>query len=361
MGARRRMLLGSVATVLGFGAVYFSFPGQTTGEPTSSGSTTAGAARPASASRALTASPVSPSSGAPNEAPPAQAEARKELPGELEQLSTYLRGRYGEKLKEPYVQIKMLEELMRYFQKRSPDRWQEELLAFLKQEFPEMYDELASMLRNRMDYEKWVKDNDAYLRGLSPQERRAAMWDARTRLFGKEAAERIWASELKNQALADTLAALDAKQDANLRQKLSAYKQRIQEIYGEQAQAQIARHQQEMMDRFLTLSSVQQELSELPPELRSQNLRAIRQEMGLDEEALKRWDALDQTRDVRWEAGARYMAERQSLAKQFSGAELEAKLQEVRARYFGTEADLIAHEEASGFFRFERPRQWGRN
>ncbi len=27
----------------------------------------------------------------------------------------------------------------------------------------------------------------------------------------------------------------------------------------------------------------------------------------------------------------------------------------------GAEADVIAQEEATGFFRFERPRQWGRN
>jgi ribosomal protein L29 len=255
----------------------------------------------------------------------------------------------------------MLEELMRYFQKRSPDRWQEELLAFLKQAFPEMYEQLAATLRNRLDYEKWVKDNQSYLRGLSDQERRTAMWDARNRLFGKETAERIWASELKNQAVADTIAALDAKQDTNLQQKLSTYKQRLQEIYGEQSEAYLARHQQEVMNRFLDMSSVQKELTAMTPQERSQSLRTIRKEMGLNEEALQRWDSLDQTRDARWEAGARYMEERTALSKQLSGAELEAKLQELRARYFGPEADIIAQEEASGFFRFERPRQWGRN
>lgn len=280
---------------------------------------------------------------------------------ELEELATYMRERFGAKLKEPYVQVKMLEDLMRYFQKRSPDRWQEELLAFLKKAFPEMYDELAATLRNRVDYEKWVKDNDSYLRGLGDKERRAAMWDARNRLFGKENAERIWASEVRNQAVSDTLAALDAKQDAHLTQKLSTYKQRLHEIYGEQTEQYLERHRQETMNRFLDLPSIQEELTAMAPQERSENLRTIRKELGLDEEALKRWDTLDQTRDARWEAGARYMAEREALAKQLSGPELEAKLQEARARYFGTEADVIAQEEAGGFFRFERPRQWGRN
>lgn len=280
---------------------------------------------------------------------------------ELEQLSAHMRERFGGKLKEPYIQIKMLEDLMRYFQKRSPDHWQEELLAFLKKTFPELYDELAATLRNRVDYEKWVKDNDSYLKGLSDKDRRAAMWDARNRLFGKENAEKIWASELKNEAVTDTLATIDAKPDAKLTEKLSTYKQRLQEIYGDQTDAYLERHRQETMNRFLDLSSVQQDLTAMTPQERSQNLRAIRKEMGMDEEALKRWDTLDQTRDARWDVGMKYMAERQALAQQFSGAELEAKLQEVRARYFGTEAEVIAQEEASGFFRFERQRQWGRN
>jgi hypothetical protein len=109
------------------------------------------------------------------------------------------------------------------------------------------------------------------------------------------------------------------------------------------------------------LSSIQRELTDLSPAERTKSLRTIRQEMGLDEEALKRWDTLDRTRDGRWDAGARYMTERAALAKELSGEELETRLQEVRARYFGTEAEVIGQEEASGFFRFESPRVWGRN
>ena len=280
---------------------------------------------------------------------------------ELEALANALRERYGARLDEPSVQMRMLEDLMRHFQKRSPDRWREELLAFLKKAFPERYEELAAMLRNREDYERWVKDNDAYLRGVGPQERRAARWDARNRLFGKDVAERLWAAELKNQAVADTLRVLDTTEGASVTEKLSAYKKKLQEVHGEGADAYVARHQQELMDRFLDLSSIQRELGEMTPAQRSQHLRTIRKEMGLDEEALTRWDSLDQTRDARWDAGGRYMEERAALTKQLSGADLEAKLQEVRARYFGAEADIIAQEEASGFLRFERPRVWGRN
>jgi len=280
---------------------------------------------------------------------------------EHEALVNAMRERYGARLDEPSVQMRMLEDLMRYFQKRSPDRWREELLAFLKEAFPERYDELAAMLRNREDYEKWVKDNDAYLRGLGEKERRAAVWDARNRLFGKDVAERLWAAELKNQAVADTLRTLDTMEGAPFTQKLSAYKKKLQEVHGAAADAYLARHQQELMNRFLDLPSIQRELTELSPAERSRSLRTLRKEMGLDGEALQRWDALDQTRDARWDAGARYMAERAALAKELSGDALEARLQEVRSRYFGAEADIIAQEESSGLLRFERPRQWGRN
>lgn len=303
--------------------------------------------------------PGAASATAPAGAPSPAAEDADDA--ELEALVTAMRERYGARLDEPSVQMRMLEDLMRYFQKRSPDRWREELLAFLKKAFPERYEELAALLRNREDYEKWVKDNDAYLRGLGEKERHAAVWDARNRLFGKDVAERLWAAELKNQALADTLRSLDALEGATVTQKLSTYKQRLKEVHGVAADAYLARHQQELMNRFLDLSSIQHDLTRMVPEERSRNLRAIRKEMGLDEEALNRWDSLDQTRDTRWDAGARYMAERATLAKELSGEALETRLQEVRARYFGTEADIIAQEEAGGFFRFERPRVWGRN
>ncbi|ADO74425.1 hypothetical protein [Stigmatella aurantiaca] len=362
MWTRRGWMLGGSAALLGLGAfLYFASPGQASVAQAPVG-TRAPDPRPRAqppASSVPVAAQQAPAP--PPEQLPGQSGAPEGAGGELEALAASLRERYGAKLTEPAIQVRMLEELMRYFSERYPDRWEEELLAFLRKMFPEMYDTLAATLRNRIDYEKWVKDNHAYLRGLSPQERRTALWDARHRLFGKDAAERIWASERKNQAMGDSLVALEAMEGANVQEKLSAYKQRLQDVYGEQAPAHLARHQQELMDRFMDLPSIQQELTAMPPERRLESLRAIRQEMGLDEEALKRWDALDRVRDERWEAGARYTAEREALTRQLSGAELEAQLQALRARYFPTEADVIAQEEASGLFRFQQLRQWGRN
>ena len=88
----------------------------------------------------------------------------------------------------------------------------------------------------------------------------------------------------------------------------------------------------------------------------------MRKGLGLDDAALGRWDALDHERDRRWEVGLKYMAERAALAKQYSGEDARgACSRSCGARYFGAEAATIADEEASGFFRFDRPRRHGLN
>jgi len=283
------------------------------------------------------------------------------LPPEEGDLVAMLRQRFGDRIHRPYVQMKMLEDLMRYYQKRNPQGWREDVLAALKAAFPERYEELAQRLQQWLDYEQWTRENHARLQGLSPQERRAAVWAERDRLFGHDVAREIWAAELRNEALANALKSIDAQPQAPLTERLASFTKSLQETYPENTQAYVAAHRQELMNRFLDLSSVQKDLAAMTAEQRSENLRKVRQEMGMDAEALQRWDELDKVRDSRWETGSQYMTERAALAQEYSGTELEVKLKELRTRYFAEEADSIAGEEESGFFRFGQPRKWGRN
>lgn len=276
-------------------------------------------------------------------------------------LVAQLRARYGAHLQYPYVQLKMLERLMRYFRAQSPEHWREELLDLLRAAFPDRYAELAANLQHWLDYEQWMNEHRTSLQGLDGKARHDAIWEARERIFGKEAAANIWASELKNQAATDALHAADALEGATVSERLERYKEGLEDVYQEQAEPYLERHRQEVMDRFLDLDSVQKDLSDLSPEEREKSLREIRQGLGMPEDALQRWDALDRERDARWDTGARYMQEREALAKQYSGGALEERLKELRTRYFGAEAETIAGEEQSGFFRFSRPRRWGRN
>lgn len=276
-------------------------------------------------------------------------------------LVAQLRSRYGAQIQHPYVQLKVLERLLRYFRAQSPDRWQEALLDLLRVAFPDRYAELAANLQRWLDYERWMDEQRTVLQGLAGEERRAAIRGARERIFGKEAAESIWASELKGQAATDALHAAGALEGASVSERLARYKEGLEDVYQEHAESYLERHRQEALDRFLDLDSVQRDLSTFTPEERARSLREIRQGLGLSEEALQRWDALDRERDTRWDAGARYVQEREALAKQYSGDALEERLREIRTRYFGAEAETIATEEQSGFFRFSRPRRWGRN
>jgi hypothetical protein len=293
---------------------------------------------------------------------PSQEEPRADgLVRPEQDMVSYLRSRYGARIRDPHTQMRMLEELMRHFQKLNPTGWEADLLAVLQQAFPELYEELAQRLRQRLDYEKWVKEHHAEFKDKPAAERRTALWEERHRLFGKEVAEKIWAAELRNLVVADALTAIDALPNASVGERMAQYKQSLEKAYGEGSQAYVQAHQQELMNRFLDLGSVQKDLGSMPPAQRAQELRTIRQEMGLDAEALQRWEELDRVRDTRWEVGSQYMSEREALAQQYTGPELEARLTELRARYFSDEAQTVAEEEQSGFFRFTRPRQWGRN
>jgi hypothetical protein len=272
-----------------------------------------------------------------------------------------LRARYGAQIQHPYIQLKMLERLLRYFRAHDPAHWKETVLEILRAAFPERYAELAAALDHWLDYERWMDDQRTVLQGLDEEKRRAAIREARERIFGKEAADTIWASELKNQAATDALRAADALTNATVSERLSRYKEGLEDTYQDQTEGYLERHRQEVLDRFLDLDSVQKDLSAESAEERAKSLREIRQGLGLSEEALQRWDVLDRERDARWDSGARYMQERDALAKQYSGDALESHLRELRTRYFGAEAETIGAEEQGGFYRFTRPRRWGRN
>ncbi|EYF06120.1 hypothetical protein [Chondromyces apiculatus] len=288
--------------------------------------------------------------------------AAGERPGQgHEALASAMRDKYGARLSHPSIQMHMLENLMRYFQERSPGTWREELLAFLRVNFPERYAELAALLDQRVAYETWIRENEPSMQGLSAEERREALWEKRKELFGEERAKSLWAPELKHQEMRDRLAAIDADEQAGFQEKLSAYEQALKDTHGEKADANLARHQQEAMNQFLDLPSIQEDLGAMSAAERAAALRSLREGMGLDAEALGRWDALDQARDSRWDVGQRYQAERDALAAKNSGNALEVALRRLRERTFGEEAEVIASEEASGFFRFKQPRKWGRN
>jgi hypothetical protein len=84
--------------------------------------------------------------------------------------------------------------------------------------------------------------------------------------------------------------------------------------------------------------------------------------MGFSEESVKEMEKVDADNNQRWDVGLKYMEERKQVVSQFQEEQQKEKLKALREKYFGDEAQTIQlEEENDGFFRFERPRYYGRN
>lgn len=194
---------------------------------------------------------------------------------------------------------------------------------------------------------------------MSPQERRGTLWDLRYQTFGKDALE-IWEAALKAERIADALETIGQQHDTSVDDKLDLYLDVVRSTWGDRAEQFIQQRQTELMSRFLSVETVQDELHAMPPEQRRAALREVRRRMGLDDEALRRWDELDALRDRNWEAGRSYMRERERVLSGPSGPEQQRRLDELRLRHFGEEAEIIRSEEEAGFLRFGHPRMFGK-
>lgn len=270
-----------------------------------------------------------------------------------------LRERFAATIDNAHAQIKAIEQIVAYLMQRYPDDWRERVGPLLSLLFPGMAEELIAKFEKLMAHNDWLRDNREALLKMSPEDRRRALWDARRAAFGEQA-EEIWAAELRGQRVQQELAAIEAAPGYSLEDKLSRYLGAVNEAYGEKAPQFIESRQTELMNRFLDVTSVQDDLHRLPPAERAAALRQIRSSLGMDQEALKRWDELDRQRDQAWDTGQRYLQERERILAQVRGEEQAQQLRALQDQTFGEEAETIRSEEASGFQRFDRRRNFGR-
>jgi len=276
----------------------------------------------------------------------------------FEQMVALLRKNYGKNIKNKWVQIRLIEDLIRTLKEKYPDNWVTELYVILKATFPDLADEIFNRFEKYQEYQKWLEEERSKLYSLTPEERQELLWNKRYEIFGEDTAKEIWAGELRSQELKQTLKNID-ESSGNINDKVKQFKTSIQQIYGDQSQDFLSKRNLEVTQTFLQLPSIQKELQNMDSETRYKTLSQIRTSLGMEPNAVKRLEDLDKERDARWEIGQQYMIEREALIKR--GAN-EEKLNQLRLKYFNPEmAEIIKQEEENGFFRFREQRIYGVN
>ncbi|HQI82507.1 MAG TPA: hypothetical protein PLR71_13245 [Deltaproteobacteria bacterium] len=246
-----------------------------------------------------------------------------------------------------------------------PDKGRELFYGILKRAFPGHVDAIMATLDKIDQYKQWIEDNKAALSRMSETERLAVLQKKRFELFGEDARQ-IWtgeelATEARRAKMQDTLAVLNESHDTTMDEKIEVYREALRETYQGTPEGFILDQGPLLSKVFFSIDSVQDELKQMNPQDRQQEINRIRREMGFTEKQVESMARRDADNELRWEAGLQYMQDREAAVQQYDGARLEEKLGELREQYFDDEADTIAREEKDGFFRFKRPHIYGRN
>lgn len=270
---------------------------------------------------------------------------------------------YGETIDHPATQAKLLQELERllgFYPKKGYALFE----AAVGIAFPELKDEIMSLVSRLVLYYQWKEDNRRALQAMAVLQRKSTLWQKREEMFGEDA-RLIWAEEQEEleeqqQVVKQELDRLD--QNFNITPEETVYQLQttINEVYGDGFARQFI-GPEVMATTLFGLESIQSHLASMPAEERQQKINKLRRELGFDDEAIEHMEAIDQERNEKWQKGYEYMAEREELSQRYSGEQLENELETLREDHFGSSAETISREEEDGFFRFERKRRFGLN
>ncbi len=230
--------------------------------------------------------------------------------------------------------------------------------------FPDHVNQILETIELMADYEKWLEENQLALSEMPFLEREGAIWHKRRQMFGEDA-ELIWAEEKqawaqKQQKIQQVIMSLDQSETNSLNETLFQLQSALNDTYGNGVE-RLAMDNAVVAQVYFGFESVQSKLRQMSSDQRQQHINQLRKQLGYSDEQIQRLETRDQKRNQRWDNGLAYMAERNALTTRLSGPELERELEQLRLRYFQHEAKTISLEEKDGFFRYERPRLYGRN
>ena len=297
---------------------------------------------------------------------------RRQLPPDSTTDATELENRrlaqelidtYGDSISDPAVQVSLLQ-LREALLRQDPDNALARFQHILELAFPNRAPEIMKSVALMFAYREWLYEVQPELVSLDDFQQDAMLWTKRRELFG-EAAERIWTAERektaqKQRQIKTAIERLDRSYETSLDEKVFQLRSTLEETYGDlQSQALIGPAQTAQV--FFDLDSVQSVLHEMEPDERREKIRELRINMGFTETQAEKLAESDARRNERWDKGLSYMTRREDLEARLEGEQLAAAMEELREDVFGAEAPTIAKEEAIGFFRYKRPRLYGRN
>lgn len=303
-------------------------------------------------------------------AQPLQGKSASTSPGRSEKLSLEdqlvmeMKKFYGKTISQKSIQMNLLR-VKRFLLQRYPEDGSAMFYRIVKRAFPDLADEIIITLKKMEQYKNWVEENANRLSEMNKLEKEGAIWEKRTALFGEEARE-MWSEEIlafeeKKQQVHETISYLDEAEDLTIYEKLDIYRDTLRDAYEGSSEAFVLQNIDLQAKVFFGIDSVQNELKQLDPEQRQWEINKIRTEMGFTQAQVEKMEEMDDYRNRRWENGLAYIAEREIVMQEADGPEREDRLKELRVKYFKHEAKTIELEEKDGFFRYNRPRVYGRN
>lgn len=281
-----------------------------------------------------------------------------------ERLVYELKKFYGKTISKKSTQVGLLKVKL-YVLNMFPEDGIDRFHRILRKAFPDLAEEIIATLEKMEQYQAWAEDNAYRLSQMNSLEKEGTIWEKRRDIFGEDA-EDIWSEDVlafqrKKEEVRETIRYLDEADDMNLYEKLDIYTAALNDAYDGSSEEYVLQNKDLLSKVFFSIDSVQEELQRLAPEQRRMEIDKIRREMGFSQQQVEKAAEFDAYREQRWENGLEYMAEREKTAASFEGPELEEQLDALRKKYFQHEAKTIAIEENEGFFRFKRPRIYGRN
>lgn len=271
---------------------------------------------------------------------------------------------YGKTISEKSTQVILLK-VKKFVMRLYPEDGENRFYNILKRAFPDLADEIMKVLAKLEKYQRWMEENADALSRMNSVEKQGLLWEKRKEFFGDDASE-IWSEEVlayekRKQNVRDALDFLDKADDVPIHEKLDLYQTSLQEAYQNSPEAYILQNKDMLAKVFFGIDSVQNELKSLNPEQRRVEIARIRREMGFSQEQIEKMEQRDEYQECRWAEGLTYMEEREQATQELEGEALETRLKELREKHFKHEAKTIELEEKDNFFRFNRPRVYGRN